>query len=267
MSDSNQIAFSLSGKVRGEAITPSSISFARFNRFNQQVEAFVTGNSKELLNDEIKLKIEEGSYRILLWLPLTLLQSLNVDIDALTNDSGLQSLDSRRAKILNEWQVEAETNPEMAISITPSWQSDPATIRIDKNSSYKNQQDDTLWFETEKYIKGEILEAGGSTRTNLHLKVEEQSKALTVGASKESLKGQSLGTLYEEHIIRIKAEENYQTGALRNLEFIEFVDYQPEYDEDELHQLIQQASPKWSDIKDANAWLKQIRNDNDTDDL
>lgn len=41
----------------------------------------------------------------------------------------------------------------------------------------------------------------------------------------------------------------------------EFVDDQPAFDADELDALIEQASPKWADVPDTNAWLDQIRND------
>jgi len=261
VTDSHHISFTLHAKLGDDELSPESIPFARLNLFNQQVETFLAGHSRDYQSDELKVKIENGSYKLLVWLPATLLPNLQQDLTALQSGASLDAIDSKRATILNQWQETSITEPNTSFEITPAWSPAAEPIRIDHDSSFTLPEDKTLWFETEKYIKGEILEAGGSTRTNLHLKVEEQSRSITIGASKSSLKGQPLGRLYEEQVIRIKAEENYRTGELRNLEFIEFVDYQPAFDSDELDALIEQASPKWADVPDTNAWLDQIRND------
>lgn len=261
MTDSHHISFTLHAKLGDHELSPESIPFARLNLFNQQVETFLAGHSRDYQTDELKVKIENGSYKLLVWLPATLLPHLQQDLSALQSGASLDAIDSKRATILNQWQKTSITEPHTSFEITPTWSPAAESIRIHHDTSFTLPEDKTLWVETEKYIKGEILEAGGSTRTNLHLKVEEQSRFITIGASKSSLKGQPLGRVYEEQVIRIKAEENYRTGELRNLEFIEFVDYQPAFDADELDALIEQASPKWADVPDTNVWLDQIRND------
>ena len=99
---------------------------------------------------------------------------------------------------------------------------------------------------------------GCATNPNIHIKYLE-GKTLTVKADREVLRNDLINLLYKPAILRINAEYNVSTRELRNAALIEFVDYSPNFKEDELIKLIRRGEAAWSDVTNATTWVEEIR--------
>lgn len=258
MRDFEQISFVLHGKIRGQEITPKTIPLDQFNRYNQQVQRFIVGSMKKPPLHEIHANIEAGSYRFSVLIPAIILATLKPDMEAVSQGFNLSGVDNKRIEVLEEWLSDARDNPDLSYEIQTAWAS-AKLLHIDASSEFKKEE--PIWYATEKYLQGIIVTVGGATNSNIHLQVEGYQRALVIETTREKLKGSSLGKLYENQMVRVSAEENLKTGELRHLNLIEFVDYEPRYDEAELDALIAKATPRWADVPDASVWLREMRGD------
>ena len=104
MSKENHIEFVLRDKVEGVDLTPATIGLARFNEFNQQVEAFVAG-SERLKPEDVQVVVGEGSYKLTTLLSTVLLAGLEPDLQALQREDSLGEIDPKRAEVVAKWQA------------------------------------------------------------------------------------------------------------------------------------------------------------------
>lgn len=65
--------------------------------------------------------------------------------------------------------------------------------------------------------------------------------------------------LFKVYGVWAKGKQNISTGDLKDLELIDFIMYQPEYDEIALQKQIKKASVNWGSIKDKDSWLAEVR--------
>jgi|GEM_PF-584984 len=259
MDSSQKISFVLRAKVRGQEVTPETIPLSRFNRFNSEVERLILGSLRTTAAEELHATISKGSYVLDIDLPSEIYASLKPDIDRLAETGTPEGVDPKRVEILQRWEEEATISDEIAYLVRPAW-GGRQPIRIDSSHrAFYSPRPQPIWVATEKYLNGIVTHAGGATQPNLHIKMEGYPRAFTVSATRDQLKGHSLSGLYEEHMLHVRGEERLDNGDLRNLQLVDFVDYQPEYDEAYLDSLIEKATKTWADIPDANAWLNDLR--------
>ena len=114
------------------------------------------------------------------------------------------------------------------------------------------------WVQVERYIRGEIQDLGGSTKANAHVRLPD-GRTLKVTADREVLRDDSVNRLYKQAMLRIRAEFNVLTRELRNATLMEFVEYAPRVDEEELARLTRRGAQAWKDVPDATAWVDELR--------
>jgi len=110
----------------------------------------------------------------------------------------------------------------------------------------------------ERYIRGEIQDLVGATKANAHVKLPD-GRTLKVTTERSVLKDDTVNLLYKAAMLRIKADYNVVTLDLRNARLVEFVEYAPRVDEDELARLIRRGATAWKDVLDATAWVDESR--------
>lgn len=103
---------------------------------------------------------------------------------------------------------------------------------------------------------GVIYEEGGMT-PNLHIISKEYGK-LTISASKKQLT-EGERKLYKFYGVRASGKQNLADGKIDDLKLIDFLEYNPVFNKDELNILIAKAAPNLSTIKNVDSWLAQIR--------
>lgn len=256
MNESSSIEFVLHGKVEGVEITPKTIGLSQFNEFNQQVEAFISGSQKLKL-DQVHVEIAKSSYVLRVLLPAVVIASLESDLKLMARQDVLGELDYKRAEIVQKWQARAKANPELTYEIRPKKES-LSGFQISQRTDFRIGQI-VPWVVVEKYLFGQIVDMGGVQKANIHLKLDRGGKTVLVGANQGYLQEQSENRLYHKALLHVRAEQHYQSGDLRNVQLISFLEYKPAYDEDVLDNFANKGAKAWAEVPDAADWVRELR--------
>jgi hypothetical protein len=111
----------------------------------------------------------------------------------------------------------------------------------------------------EKYLHGTIVDMGGNTNPNVHLKLGNGVKLPLIVSTQDLLAQGEQNRLYRPALLHVTAEENLLTRELRNLNLLAFEDNQPSYNDDEFNQMVERGTKAWADVPDATAWLENLR--------
>lgn len=259
MDSPQKISFVLRTKVRGQDVTPETIPFALFNEFNQQVQKLVVGSLRESSLEDAHGVIEKGSYKLVFpALPLAVLATLKPDLQLLEESHLMDGLDPKRVEVLMHWQEKSEQNEGVAYEVQPAWAQGRA-IRIDSQSTYRKSPPNNLWLRSEKYLIGQVENAGGAKNANIHLRLEDTGKVMVLDSDQSYIREMAENPLYKRYKAHVIAEENLETGELRKARLVELLPFDSTYDEAGLDALIAKATPRWADVPDANAWLENLR--------
>jgi len=254
MSDQSTIEFVLRDRVEGVEVTPATIGLSRFNEFNQQVQDFLSG-SERLKVDEVHVAIAEGSYKLIVLLPVVLQAAIEPDLRSLQREDALGEIDSKRAEIVQKWQSRSKANPELRYAIQPSG-FEVAPVEFSVKTDYRFGEI-VPWVKVEKYLFGTVMDMGGVHKANVHLRLEDTGQILRIRSNQGYLKGNN--RLYHKALLRVEADQHYKTGELRNLNLISFEDYQPGFNESALDAFVAAGTEAWADVPDAAAWVRELR--------
>lgn len=100
---------------------------------------------------------------------------------------------------------------------------------------------------------------GGAQKANIHLKIGRNKRIIRICTNQGYLHDQTQNWLYRKALLHVRAEQHFRTGELRNIRLIEFVPYQPVYDEAALDRFGADGSQAWADVPDAAAWVREVR--------
>jgi len=251
-----QIEFVLRGKVDGVEITPATIGMRRFNEFNQQVETFIAG-SERLKLDDVQVAVGDGSYKLTALLSVLVAAALQPDLSALQRQDSLAEIDPKRAEVVAKWQARSKGDPELSYEIR-SMALGAREIKLSAATDYR-AGDTVPWVKVEKYLFGTVMDIGGATKANVHIRVDDSGDLVRIGTNQGYLKDQHENRLYHKVLVRVEAEQHFRTGQLRNLRLLSFEDYQPGYDEAALDQFAEAGRDAWGDVPDAAEWVRKLR--------
>jgi hypothetical protein len=251
-----QIEFVLHGKVEGVEITPATIGLRQFNEFNQQVETFI-GGSERLNVDEVRIRVDEGSYKLTAILSVLVAAALEPDLRTLERQDSLADIDPKRADVVAKWQARSKGNPDVDYAIRPSGLAG-RDIELSAATDYR-VGDVTPWVKVEKYLFGTVMDIGGATKANVHIRLDDSGELVRIGTNQEYLKDQQENRLYHKVLVRVEAEQHFRTAQLRNLRLISFEDYAPAYDEAALDRFAEAGRDAWRDVPDAAEWVRKLR--------
>lgn len=256
MTGSNKIEFVLKGKVDGVEITPDTIGLSRFNEFNRQVEEFL-GGSERLAVDDINLRVEPGSYKLVTLVPLLVSASLAPDLTALGRQDALGEIDPKRAEVISRWQAKAKSNSQLQYAIIPSEEGVPS-IQLNSQTDFRIGEI-VPWVKVEKYLFGTVMDMGGAQKANVHIRLEDSGKVVRIGTNQGYLHDQQENRLYRKVLVRVEARQHHRTGELRHLRLLSFEDYRPRYDEDALDRFAAAGKKAWAEVPDASRWVTELR--------
>ncbi|MEI6168696.1 MAG: hypothetical protein WCS52_16055 [bacterium] len=256
MSIETTIEFVIHGKTEGREITPVSIGLSQFNEFNRQVESFI-GGGQRLKLDEVHVQIDTGSYILRTLVPVLILSSLEPDLKLMARQDVLGEIDPKRAEVIQKWQARAKNNPDLSFEVRPEGGSIPA-IRVSWETDYRVGEI-VPWVAVEKYLFGEVVDMGGMQKANIHLRLVHGGKPILVGTSQGYLREQLENRLYHKALLHVSAEQHFQTGEMRNIRLISFMDYQPTYNEEALNRFAAEGTKVWADVPDAAKWVREVR--------
>jgi len=133
----------------------------------------------------------------------------------------------------------------------------PRPIVVSGETDYRADDADQ-WVQVERYVRGEVEDLGGSTKANAHIRLPDGT-SLTVATDRDLLRNEKVNRLYKMAMLRVRAQYNVLTRELRNARLMEFVEYTPSIDEDELARLTRRGAQAWKDVPDATEWVDELR--------
>ena len=264
---SESVEFLIRGKIEGVEITPETINLSLFNDFNQQVEDFIAGSvggggGRKLLLDQVFPKIKPGSYCLRAEMTVPMLKTVEPEVKLLTQPQGISRMDDRRAGIIEKWQSKAKSYDDLQyeLRVVRADESFAHIVSIGTNTNFVRIQTNR-WRKVDTYILGEIVDMGGEN-PNVHIRLVDTGASEIVSTDKNVLRNLQRNMLYENAVLRVVGEQNLDTRRYRNLRLLDFVDYNPHYDEGELKEFIEKGTEVWSGIPDASAWVRRLRGGN-----
>ncbi len=252
--EAQRITVALIDSTAGYEASPDRVRLADLADFSADVSAFLRGEDRDVDTKTLDVAIRYGSLAIET-APLLSAPGLFRDLRTLLGGELLDTLDAKRREVMERWQKAARLTKQVAYRISASFLDRP--IEINSESDY-HADDADQWVQVERYIRGEIQDLGGVTKANAYVKLPN-GRTLKVTAERDVLRDDTVNRLYKLAMLRIKAEYNVLTRDLRNARLVEFVEYAPKVDEDDLARMTRRGAVAWKDVADATAWVDELR--------
>ncbi|MBC7611261.1 MAG: hypothetical protein H7228_17100 [Polaromonas sp.] len=252
--EAQRVTVALIDHSAGFEANPERVRLADLADFSADVPAFLRGDGKEVDSKTLEVAVIDGSFGIET-MPLPAAPQLFNDLRALLNTELLDNLDAKRREVMERWQKAARQSRQVAYRISAPFLDRP--IVVNAESDYHSDDADQ-WVQVERYIRGEIQDLGGATKANAHVKLPDGS-TLKVTTDRDVLRDDTVNRLYKLAMLRIKAEYNVLTRDLRNARLVEFVEYAPQVNEEDLARMTRRGANAWKDVGDATAWVDELR--------
>ncbi len=250
----NELRFSLRDRINNVEVGPRHVPLSVLGDFQKDVSEFLRGSSREVDTNEVLVAVEEGSLALVVAGGLLAATTLWTDLERLKSGDSLNLIDPKRAAVVERWQEQARQNAHRIYSVGDK----SGAVSLVVNASSDFRRVDEAWVAVEKYVRGRVIDWGGKTRANVHLEMEDGT-VLKVAATQDLLAREEQNRLYRPALLRIVAEENLLTGAVRNPSLLAFEPHEPAYDEAEFQVLVQRGTAAWANIPNATAWLEDLR--------
>jgi hypothetical protein len=255
--EANTITFKLKDSSLGYDISPERVPLAALRDFSRDVEELIRGDDKSVNTAQLQVAVIHGSLAVLTE-PMNSV-SLFQDLALLLQQQIIDGIQSKRREVVLRIQKWALTHPKAQFVIESAALARP--VIIDSQSDYRTDDADQ-WVRVERYLRGEIVDLGGKTVANAHMRLPDGS-SLTVQTDKDVIRADKVNRLYKPAMVRIRAEFNVLTHEYRNAQLIEFVEHDNKLDLDALRRGQERAKKAWADVPDSVAWLEQIRGNGD----
>lgn len=252
--EAQRITVALIDHSGGFEASPERVLLGDLADFSADVATFLRGEDKDVDTKTLEVAVRKGSLAIET-VPLPFAPGLFRDLRALLDGELLDNLDAKRREVMERWQKAARQTRQVAYRISAPFLDRP--IVVNAESDY-HADDADQWVQVERYIRGEIQDLGGVTKANAHVKLPD-GRTLKVTAERDVLRDDTVNRLYKLAMLRIKAEYNVLTRDLRNARLVEFVEYAPTVDEEELARMTRRGANAWKDVGDATAWVDELR--------
>lgn len=255
--ESQSLLIVLHDDSAGYEITPERVPLSALRAFAKDVDEFLRGDANDVDTTALDVAVVKGSLG--LRTAPTANPVLLGDLRKLVDSELLDSIGSKRRAVIERWQKAARGPRKLRLQISADFLS--AAIVISAESDFRADDADQ-WVRVERYFRGEIVEIGGHTRCNAHIRLPS-GKALVVDAPREFLRDDKVNRLYKSAMLRITADYNVMTREHRNARLLEFVEQDSQLDGKDLERLTQRGAKAWRDVPDAGAWVDRLRGDAD----
>ena len=250
------IDFTLKGEYKGVEISPENVDISDFQDLLKDVETLLRPNSRGK-RSEIFLGIEKGSLRISANAPAKLIDLFLTDMKHLDETRSLGNINPKRARVLKKWHQNTQKH---AVSFNIGLNNENWSFDLSNETPLVLVEDH--WVTSELYLFGEVTNIGGISSSNFHLITREYGNVV-VSIDRESLRNDEQNRAYKCYLVRVSCEENLSSGKLRNVEFMEWVDYYPEFDQQILSESIESGEKVWGHVSDSASYIRNLRGDDD----
>lgn len=253
MEEQGYIEIKIDGRVGDQPLHPTDIDISKIKEIINDVETFLYPSRAEKADrPHISYKIEDGSARNLFFLPISGVLLFNGLVSEIRNRGNIDFLDNKRAEIIDKFQRRAAEH-QLEISFSTSSSQEPI-LTINKETAYFKVA--ATYIETEFVLYGKVNEEGGNN-PNFHLVTKEYGKLVISATEHQLLEGEK--RLFKVYGVRAKGKQNLVDGKPYDLKLIDYITYNPNYDEHKLDLLIERASLNWNTVPNVDVWLDEIR--------
>jgi hypothetical protein len=247
------IEVKIDGLVGDKPLKPIDFDIAEIKEIISDVETFLyPSRGEKAERPHISYKLEEGSARNLFYLPISGVLLFNGLISEIKNRGNIDFLDNKRAEIIDKFQRKAKEK-SIEISFFSSSNADPI-LQINKETQFLKLV--ATYIETEFILYGKVNEEGGNN-PNFHLLTKEYGKLVISATEQQLLEGEK--RLFKIYGVRAKGKQNLSDNKPFDLKLIDYITYNPNYDEHKLDLLIERASANWNTVQNVDLWLNEIR--------
>ncbi|MES2836621.1 MAG: hypothetical protein V4667_03780 [Bacteroidota bacterium] len=253
MEEKGYIEVKIDGLIGNKPIKPIDIDIAEIKEIINDVETFLYPTRGEKAErPHISYKLEEGSARNLFYLPISGVLLFNGLSGEINNRGNIDFLDNKRAEIIDKFQRKAKEK-NLEISFYSSTDTKPI-LKINQQTQFFKIT--ATFIETEFVLYGKVNEEGGNN-PNFHLLTKEYGKLVISATEQQLLEGEK--RLFKTYGVRVKGKQNLADGKPFDLKLIDYITYNPNYNENKLDLLIERASIIWNTIPNVDSWLNEIR--------
>lgn len=203
----------------------------------------------------ISYEVREGSVRHLFLTGVQAVAQTGAVLGLVASTGTIDVLEPRTAKAIEamqRWAQESDYTFTLRTSLPGT-----AEVKIDSSTHYFRTEATAV--ETEVYLYGRVVDAGGKEKPNIHLHVQGQGTYL-IAATEAQLTGREDNYLYRTMGIRATGKQDIQTGEIEkgSLQLLELIDYEEKYEEAYLKRLQGRAYTWLKDI-DPDQYLNDVR--------
>lgn len=249
------LEFSLEDRVDGQPLTPHTVDLPTLRAFLEEVETLVKGDVLSETLAESRVRIEEGSLKIVTLVTALLAANVQADLSALSETRDLDAIQPKRAQIIEKWQKRARRLPHRKYAISDT---SNHNVQIAGTTAFEHRHEKN-WVAVEKYLTGKVVDAGGKQDPNIHLMLPGSGEEQIVQATEQQLSEEKENQLYKHVTLRVQAEQHIRTKALRNVRLVQFAPSDTEVDEEALNSLWAKGREAWKDVTSAQEWVESLR--------
>lgn len=253
--DLKPLEFSLDDRVGGRPLTPETVDLPTLRGFLDEVETLIKGNVLSATLAESRVRIEEGSLKVVALVSALLAADVQTDLSKLSDTGDLDAIQPKRAQIIEQWQSRARRLPHRSYVIGEGRR---PKVRIGGTTTFEHGSE-KAWVAVEKYLTGRVVDAGGKQNPNVHVVLSDSGTDLVVQATEQQLGEEKENQLYKEVTLRVQAEQHLRTKALRNVRLIQFLPRSADIDEEALLSLWKKGREAWKDVKSPTEWVDKLR--------
>jgi hypothetical protein len=248
------LEFALEDRVGEQPLTPETVDLPTLRGFLDDVEKFIKGDVLSATLAESRVKIEDGSLKVIAFVSTLMAANVQEDLTKLSRTRDLDTIQPKRAQIIEQWQSRAGRMPYRTYSIGDRKQ---PKIRIGSETTFQRGSENA-WVAVEKYLTGRVVDAGGKQNPNVHL-VLDSGAEMIVDATEQQLGEEKENQLYKQVTLRVQAEQHLRTKQLRHIRLLEFLPRSADVDEEGLAALWKKGRKAWHDVKSPSEWVDQLR--------
>ena len=238
MENKGYIAIHIEGKKGQLPLTPDNYDISELRVILNQVEQLLFPAIERHNRPIVSYEIKEGSVKHIFKTSLQVIIGFNAVLGQIQSKKAIDFLEYPTARAFYALQETAQKQ-NYSFNITTSVQ-DTNQLKIDPSTKYTLPTDQ--WITSEFYFYGDITNMGGKVKPNVHVSVAGMP-AVLIKTPKETLTNYERNPLYKPLGVRATGRQNLATGEIDtdSLDFVEFIEYNPDYDENYLNSLIGKA--------------------------
>ena len=253
MQNKGQVTIHIEGRYGSEMLTPENYDITLMQSVLEYAVALLDLDKRKE-RPITTYHIESGSVRNVFTTSKQKAIEFASVLALVVSTSSIDQLDPKTAVAfegLQRFAIQNNFNVDVFTS-----ESKEHIVHITPTSYFKRTEN--LWADAEVYYYGTIVDAGGKTKSNIHL--DTKDGLIMIDADKEILANIEGNPWYRKFGVRATAKQNIITGDIdrSSLKLIEMIEFEPKFDLAYLERKIEASTPVWTGI-DADEFLHEIR--------